>query len=395
MMWSSQLPPDGNLAHAEIRPDEVLYEYDGPLIYRSRIGLVDLILNKVRSNGPCHRYVACQTDSSTIDAVRAGKISLYGAFDRKSYWIIDFDSNFRVQAYWNCLRESLPSRFLPKPGLGLFYWQGAVPDTLEQANALLALKFRGATLSRDGIPLGRLKEIVDQTFSAFRKIFTPPELIHTRSTTFDVEVAPLRFNSLVIAAKEPLINMKVVRRIKALEKYSKDDLERAVVERARHFADHLQEIAVVAKSGLINQAFAEENFALIELLTELMPDERGRISSVEFSAPSRDGLKTIIFDSDDADVIRKMNESTQGKTVTETGIITGMMTRSNTIKIRSLRGKDVTCSFNPVLYAEILSSGELGVHKRVQLIGQLTRRARVDWMNVDQIRFVGPADIFR
>lgn len=393
-MWNPQAAPAGDLGNMVLEPFEVLYEYDGPVIFRAKAGLVDLLLSKISEHGQVSRYLSCTTNDESVEALKAGRLSVYGALDRDSFWVIDIDAQSRVQRYWNCSRDDVPGRLLPEPGLGLFHWQGAVPDTLEQSNAIIALKFRGAELSENGIPLGRLKELVDQTFSTIRKILTPPQLANTRSSTFDVEVAPLKFASLVIAVKDPVINMQAISRVKALRKYTRADFDAAVRARGEEFVRKLQEISALTRTGLVHQGYAEDNFAFLDTLSELLPDERGNISSIEFNGSTEDGVATVVFDQNAAEVVRKLSDSTQGKTVTETGFIAGLMVKAQTIKISSLRGKDVTCVFSTEHYEELLENERFKVRARVKLRGQLTRRPRVDLMQVDKIEFVDDFDLF-
>uniref|UniRef100_A0A9E7ZVM9 Uncharacterized protein n=1 Tax=Bosea sp. NBC_00436 TaxID=2969620 RepID=A0A9E7ZVM9_9HYPH len=393
-MWNPHAAPAGDLGNMVLEPVEVLYEYDGPVIFRAKAGLVDLLLSKISEHEKVSRYLSCTTNNDSVEALKSGRLSVYGALDRDSFWIIDIDAQARVQRYWNCARDDVPGRFFPKPGLGLFHWQGAVPDTLEQSSAILALKFRGAELTEHGIPLGKLKELIDQTFSTIRKILTPPQLANTRSSTFDVEVAPLKFASLVIAIKEPVINMQAIGRIKSLRKYTKEDIEAEVRARSGEFVRKLQEVSMFTRTGIFHEGYAEANFVFLDTLSELLPDENGTISSIEFNGPTEHGTATVIFDQKASDIVRKLSESTRGKSVTETGFIAGMMIKAQTIKITSLRGKDVTCVFSHEYYDKLLENERFKVRSRVKLKGQLTRRPRVDLMQVDEIEFIDDFNLF-
>lgn len=388
------MTPDGDLGNMALEPFDVLYEYDGPIIFRAKAGLVDLLLSKIEEKDQVSRYLTCITNDENIGALRAGRLSVYGAFDRDSFWIIDADAQSRVLRYWNCARDQVPERFLPEPGLGLFHWQGAVPDTVEQSSAIIALKFRGAELSEHGIPLGRLKELVDQTFSAVRRILTPPQLANTRSSTFDVEVAPLKFASLVIAVKEPVINMQAISRVKALQNYTRQDFETAVRDRGEEFVRKLQEVFTLTRTGLIHEGYAENNFGFLDTLSQILPDDRNTISSIEFNGKTKNGVATIVFDQDAADIVRRLSDSTQGKTVTENGTISGLMIKAKTIKVASVRGKDVTCYFSKGQYDILLDNERFKMRARVRLRGQLTRRPRVDLMQVDRIEFIDDFDVF-
>ncbi|MER9568879.1 hypothetical protein NKI77_06785 [Mesorhizobium opportunistum] len=377
-----------------VEPSETLYEYDGPLIFRARLGIVDLLLSKLADRDGSQTYLACQTDDRTVDSLREGRLSVYGAFDQRSYWILLLDPSLRVASYWNCLREDLPPKFLPKAGLGLFHWHGQVPDSLEQSFALLAIKFRGASLTENGIPLGKLKNLVDQSFSTVRKLLTPAALAHTKSSTFDVEVAPPKLASLVIAVKEPVINMTAVRRIRALDRYTRQDFENAVRTRGEDFAKKLLEVQFVTKTKTVDKDYATENFILLDILSDILPDEKGFVSSVEFNAKTGSGFTTVVFDRDAGGSIRNMAKSTQGRVVTEIGSISGVISGSKSLRVKSVRGKEVTCSFGSESFDMLLEDPLFKLHNPINVTGKLWRRPRIDFMDVDSYRISDPSSLF-
>ncbi|TBZ07830.1 hypothetical protein [Rhizobium leguminosarum] len=394
-MWDIDQPPSGHLNNVVVSPTDTLYEFDEPLIFRSTVGLVDMLFNKVLQNQGKSIYLACQTDDRTVDALRSGRLSVAGAFDRKSYWIVALDDDLRIAAYWNKFREEIPKRFFAKPGLGLYHWHGVVPDSLEQSYALLAIKFKGADLTEAGIPLGKLKNLVDKSFATFRKLLTPTQLINTKSSTFDVEVAAPKLSSLVIAVKEPVINMQAVRRIKALDKYSKGDIESAVRTKGEQFAQKLLEIQEVSRNRALGGAYAEENFAYLDILSDILPDEDGFISSVEFNGLASGGLTTVVFDRDAAGSIRQTLEAVERREITEHGMVNGLITSSQTIRLRSVRGKDVTCVFSKELYEALLADPNFRVKGPISLTGQLTRRKKIDFMTVNSFRTIArTGDLF-
>lgn len=393
-VWHFDQPPDGNLGNIAVEPVETLYEFDEPLIFRATVGIVDLLFTKVSRAHGNSIYLACQTDGRTVDALRNGRLSVAGAFDRKSYWIVALDNQSRIAAYWNRFREDIPKRFFAKPGLGLYHWQGAVPDSLEQAFALLAIKFKGAELTETGIPLGKLKRLVDQSFETFRKLLTPPQLANTRSTTFDFEVAPLKFASLVVAVREPVFNMPAIRRIKALDGYTEQDLDTAVKLRGRDFAAKLQDVQAHVTHDGVNEQYAQDNFAFLDLLADILPDEDSYVSSVEFNASTTMGLTTVVFGRDFSQSIHRTVRAADGRRVVETGIVSGITVASSSIRIQSIRGKDVTCVFEKELFDELTGGAQSVLYRRIALTGKLTRRPRRDLLDVESYRLPNEQDIF-
>ncbi|PDS45213.1 hypothetical protein CO662_24940 [Rhizobium anhuiense] len=387
-MWNLDSLPDGNLDRQVIVPVDTLYEYDGPMIFRTRIGLVDLLCNKVSRRNGLDIILACQTDDRTITALKDGKLSVHGAFAREAYWIISLDDEDRIAAYWNCRRVDLPDRFFAKPGLGLFHWFGTVPDSLEQTSALLAIKFRGEALTEAGMPFGKLKGLLDQAFETARKILIPPQLANTKSSTFDLEVAPLRFASLMIAVKEPVINMQAIRRNRTLDKYERADFELAVRNRGADFATRLQDVYRTTQNNQLDDRYAEENFAFLDVLADILPDEQSFIDSVEFNAASTHGLTTVVFRKDEASAIKAKVQGADARRVVEHGSVTGITVASKSLRIRSVRQKDVTCYLTADHFAELLAERESILNRAIELRGTLTRRQRRDLLQVDQYRLI-------
>ncbi len=392
-MWTFDRAPDGNLGGQKVEPVETLYEFDGPMIFRTNLGPVDMLCNKISHKDKKHVYLACQTDEMTVDALRQGTLSVYGAFDRGNYWILALDEEFRVESYWNCFRRDLPKRYLAKPGRALFHWFGQVPDSLEQSNALLAIKFRAAALTEVGMPFGKLKGLLDQAFETARKVLIPPQLINSKSSTFDLQVAPLKFASLMIAVKEPVINMQAIRRNKTLDKYDRADFEAAVRVRGADFAAKLQDVHQKSQENSLDDQYTEDNFAFLDVLADILPGEESFIDSIEFNAASQTGLTTVVFKREEAIAIRAKVQGSDSRKVVEHGAVTGITVASKSLRVRSVRQKDVTCLFSAEDFAELIGGKESIVNRAIEMRGVLTRRARRDLLEVEQYRLIDHQNI--
>ncbi|MGR9499430.1 hypothetical protein ACU8OJ_21980 [Rhizobium leguminosarum] len=389
-MWTLQRPVDGDLDRQSINPTETLYEYDGPMIFRTKIGLADILCNKVSTRGDQHLYLACQTDDRVVEALRNGRLSVFGAFDHTSYWILSLDEDLSVRGYWNCYREDVPKKYFAKPGLGLYHWHGAVPDSLEQASAMLAIKFKGPELTQDGMPFGKFKDLMDQSFDAVRKLLTPVQLLNRRSSTFDFEIAPPRFASLVIAVKEPVFNMPSIRRTKELKKYTRDELERAVQYLGENFADRIIELKTLADEDKIDEKYAAENFSFLDILSEILPQLDSDIDSVEFTASGRNGRYTALFDQKISSDIKQKLAVAQANAVIEHGVIMGITSKSATLLVQSIREKIVTCKFEREYFDIFLQADQFKINRPVRLRGPMIRRPRRDYMDVELIEFINP-----
>lgn len=389
-MWTLDRPADGDLNGQVIEPSETLYEYDGPMIFRAELGLVNILCNKVSVRNNRHLYLACQTDDRTVEALKEGKLSVFGAFDRPSFWILSLDEQFQITSYWNCDREEVPKRFFAKPGYGLYHWQGRVPDSLMQASSMLAIKFKGPELTEDGIPFGKFKELMDQAFDAVRKLLTPVPLLNRRTSTFDFEIAPPKFASLVIAVKEPVINMASIRRTKALKQYSREQLESAVQHLGEDFAERIVELKELADSDKIDGKYASDNFSFLDILADILPQPDGDIDSVEFTAFGKNGIETAVFDQKASADIKHKLAVAQANAVVEHGVIIGITAQSATLLVQSIRGKVVTCRFEREYFDNLLKEDQFKIHRPVRLRGNMFKRPRRDLMDVDGVDFINP-----
>ncbi|RVH06276.1 hypothetical protein CN217_24210 [Sinorhizobium meliloti] len=387
-MWDVNSPADGDLGSQVIPVVETLYEYDGPMIFRTKLGPVDMLCNKVSRRNGKDIFLGCQTDDRTVEALKEGSLSVLGAFDRPSYWVLAVDDEFRVANYWNCFRRDLPKRFFAKAGLGLFHWFGPVPDSLEQTEALLAIKFKGEPLTESGMPFGKLKGLLEQAFDTARKVLIPPQLANSKSSTFDLQVAPLKFASLMIAVQAPVINMQAIRRNHALDRYNREDFETAVRRQGAEFASKLLDVQNKSNENLLDDQYTEDNFAFLDVLSGILPDEQSFVDSVEFNAASARGLTTVVFSKEQGSIIKSKVQGAEARRVAEHGIITGITVDSNSLRIRSVRGKDVTCLFKAEQFDELMLERASIVNRGIELRGSLTRRPRRDLLEVEHYRLL-------
>jgi hypothetical protein len=392
-MWSKTDAPDGKLKGTALVIEDVLYEFDEPLIFRGQLGILDALFNKVTEADGKSIYLACQTTDHMLAALREGRLSVHGAFDSDNYWLVAVDDDGLAHEYWYRERSELPRRMLAEPGVSLYHWVGQVPDTLAQSDALFAIKFKGEQLHEEGIALGKLKTLVDQAFSTIRKLLTPPELLNTKSSTFDVEIAEPKLSSLVIAVKAPLINMTAVRRNKTLDKYSKEDFISAVQHRGEDLSEKLSLLHKATEQKRMSASFAEENFAWIDILSDILPDEDSFVSAIEFNVMSGQSVVTTTFDRDDAKLIRQNMEAAQRQSVTDRGTIDGIQGNSTTVRLKSLRGKMVTCKFSQEEFDAFVGDPSFKLYHPVVFTGPFTRRPRVDYMEVESYRFVRREDL--
>lgn len=73
---------DMNGDDSTIEPIDVLYQYDSPLIFTSKIGFFDAIFCKVDELENSDLYLATNISLDTISALKTGRLSVRGAFSQ-------------------------------------------------------------------------------------------------------------------------------------------------------------------------------------------------------------------------------------------------------------------------------------------------------------------------
>ena len=385
-MWSEELSPNGHLNKDDVKINDVLYEYDGPLIFHGIIrGILSCLISKVLETDTGDLFMACQVDNQTLKSLKSGKLSVYGAFAQDQYWIYKSTDNGGMP-FWLVDHLEIPERFFARPGKPLHYWQGSAADSLDQAESLLSLKFQGVGLSSRGMPLGKLKALVDQSYSSMKKLLTPPSLINSRASTFDFEVAPIRFASLHVSAISPVINMGAIRRSRP--GITEDKVKDEFYSRQSFLTSKLAEIDSIRSDGGINKDYAAENFVFLSSLVELLPKEDGFLSSTEISSHGAEGHTSVLFDKNGAQEIRDSIEESISDIVTEVGSIGGFIEKAGTVRFRSRRGKEVTCVFSAGEFEALTNAEGFKKGSRIEISGRITIRPKVDLMKVSSWRLL-------
>lgn len=387
-MWTLDLPISGHLGGSPITPLEVLYEFDEPMIFTARIGIVPAIVRKMTQMRDAALFVVVFVVDEKLALLKEGKLSVRGAFEEEHSWIIELDHEFRAQRYWDVHTSEIPRKYLPKSGVGLFHWLEAVPDTIEQANALLAIKFKGEGLKADGMAFGKFKNLIDRTYNAARRALTPAALMGTKSASFDLEIAQPKFASLLIAIKEPVFSTNAITRLRRARNIDGAALRRAVHANQQQFAIAIKDISEQAREGHIDAALAAERFGLLDNLSQILPTKDGDVSRVEFSTNVSGVTSTVYFDRETSGRVREAINVAQQGTVVEEGPITGLTESSSSILILSRRDKTVRCFFDKIVFSQLVDRGDLRLKKYVSISGKLDIRPRVDLLDVETFRTI-------
>lgn len=129
-MWPIDEANVRDLTFAEMTPDEVLYDFDGPRIFtfKSRTDLYFACWSDENSQEQRTRYLVVPTATSEIQRLKAGGVPLDRVLDKDFLWTVD--RNFENQVIEvQCLRggiSSIPDGF--KPEKGTLLWDHLEPE---------------------------------------------------------------------------------------------------------------------------------------------------------------------------------------------------------------------------------------------------------------------------
>lgn len=378
-MWSVNEQHLAPWTSDPIVPDEVLYEFNGPLTFTASFGLFDALFHHVGNRGNSSFYAVVQIGKDTLDALRSGALSVRGALSCQTIWIVDLSPSFAVQRYWICDQEDFPEKLMPARNVPLFASMQQAPDSLEEANAYFSIAFRGERLANKSIPFNLLKSLIDDSYEAARRLLSPAFMAGAKSATFDFPARAVA-GSLILALDEPRINDLYLRRRTADAPLSVEDAQASFVKQRDLFFEETAELVEKANTGQLSDSLAEERFALLDNLQQIIPSDQSRIDSVVFSAREGDSVLSVAVNERAGTIMHRAFKRIEKQAVTDVGRVEIVNSPSKTFVYRSSRGKQVTCSIPPDIFKALEASGKLQIGAIVRVKGHLTKRPQRDQM---------------
>src|SRR5262245_54205628 len=116
-MWEPKGTAIDAATLGELRPEEVLFEFEEPLTFicRDRDGQL-LLAHNLCAEGDVSRYLLVVTDQEFVDGLKAGRLDMLAALRQPRCWIVDFGPGWRIKGLWLIAFDKIPKDHLPKPG---------------------------------------------------------------------------------------------------------------------------------------------------------------------------------------------------------------------------------------------------------------------------------------
>ncbi|MCP1766325.1 hypothetical protein [Bradyrhizobium japonicum] len=377
-MWSVNEPASLPWTMEPIEPEDVLYEFDGPLTFTASFGPFEALFHHVGKRGNSDYYAVVETNGETIVALREGALSVRGALNRPNMWVVDLNAALEVQRYWSCRQEDFPEKLLPQRNVPLFAYMEHAPDSLEEANAYFSIAFTGDQISKKSIPFFMLKALIDNSYEAARRLLSPVFMAGAKSGTFDFPARAVA-GSLIVSLDPPLINNARLRQ-RTADAVSLEEAQVSFTEQRSTFFEEAKELVAAANSGNVSDSLAEERFALLDNIQHIIPSDQNLLNAVVFSARGAHGVLSVVVNEQTGTKLHRAFKRIERQAVTDFGRVEIVNSPSKTFVYRSSRGKQVTCIIPAESFVRLEENGDLRNGSLVKVRGHLRKRPQRDEM---------------
>jgi len=384
-MWSPNSPArptpvDGT----KIKPIEVLYYYDGPTIFTATLGLSEVLFSKFDETEDTELFVVSPIKAGAVAALREGRLSVRGALEGESYWVVQTTGELHVVKSWSVSEYELPTRILPARNHGLLHQLNPVPDTLEQATGFFSVKYNGPALSRQSISFRRLKSLIGEVYDVANNYLIPVISQVSKYSITDFELAPIKLASLLISIKRPIVLQDAIARRK-LQIAPAEGILGQIQQQRDDLMTGMSEVVNEASRREISMSFAGDHVTWIAALNTLTPPRGDDINVVEVATSDSHASRMIVIDADTATRIKAAHSEVARFKVTLRGKVVEVNAAASTFVFRADNIRQTTCTLDLERFHNLVSGGELVVNAQVEVTGMFERRERRDLLHVEQI----------
>lgn len=330
----------------DLKPTEVLYEFDGPRIFLANTLLGQLLCYFLDENEQIQRFIVAPTNAHIIEKLKTGLLCVHDALNQPWVWFIDLDNNGNTIKAWQGVLSEAPSIMLPK--VGVMLW----PD-LEPVFALRAI---GEGLAEGTVPMSVIRQVIDGASTSLKKVSKlildkEPSLGRTTNSMrqfYDLSAIGFAYNSFEISFKLPSTQQDL------LSEDASKEIEATFKEMSGLLENSLQ-WAIEECKEISEQETEPLSIELLEALDKLVPPQTGIIKEIEvrgrlFSTPYKKFELTR-----QASVFVRKNltkvRAAQEKITTTSGLVRQFDKDDLTFTLRETTdGKEHLCSFQQEYY---------------------------------------------
>lgn len=249
-----------------LKPDRVLYDFDGPRIYTVKSDLGLLLVYVVKDEKEFQIALLAPTAQEVVDALADGIITVREALQRDWAWLaeLSFDGNLRRSI---SVQLPIPDELLPRSGIMLY-------RSLQPA---LSVKLEGAYLRPRNIKASVVRHAIDAGTVSIKRVLdhlwkTKPEGRPSNALRLlsDLPAQRFAFHSFEVTFGWPVQEPHLTDS-NALE----SDLAQVGTE--------LEKLMLWAESQAANAGTGEPDLSLLKALERLVPPVTGPIERVTVS----------------------------------------------------------------------------------------------------------------
>ena len=382
-MWRREKPIRDNWPSGRLILSESLYEFDGPAIFTADVGLHTHLFLKKDEQEDSDFLISCIVSDPEIQALRGGRLSVRGVFSSKSGWLLEIDPEMAVIGFQELSAQEL-SPLLPPAGVGLSANFAAVPDSIDQAEALMAFKFYADSMSPRSMPLSVFKELVDNVANFVRSTLTPSTLLGTGRDHrfFDLEIGEPQFASLLIPIKAATIDEQGLRGFWRTHDLSPQELRRESDIRRRSLWDLILRTSEIASKGELSDNDIVANHALLRDLVSILPTEYNDLEKLEVTYRQADRTEIVVINKQAGERLRIAHEAVEDRITTVEGVIIEVNGESGTFIIKDIGEHLTTCKPSTEIFDRMDQNNLLERGQRLAVTGRYWRRTRRGYMLV-------------
>lgn len=367
-----------------VSPAEILYELDGPAIFTSHAGPATFLCFKVAEENEGDVFLVAPVEDEELVALRSGNLSMRGAMSHREAWLAEINFDFEVIRYQEQSYQEY-GKLLPDKGVALYSSFGEAADTLEQSEAFLSFKFESGLMSALSMPLSVLKGRLDAVSDVVRGALMPERLSYGRKGRFfDPEVFPLRFDSLLIAIKEPQFDEQGLLSSKETAGFTPESLVSESEDLGARFVEELEETANLARGNGLTKAEANLHFELLDRIAGIVPTTKNELTRLQVGFRTKAGVKLVSIDKRTGDNIVAARQSIQAPIRRIKGTIIELNDDAKTFIVKDAAGRQTTVNPLAEKYQEMIDRDLMKIGQRLLVTGRLWERIRRDYIILTQ-----------
>ncbi len=376
MLWEVHGQPIDGGDWESLRPDRVLFEFDGPLMFtvkdkKGGLNLAYFCDGSETATPVVRRYFVAVSSPHIVEALVTGRCSMRESLDQPRTWLVDVGTDWAVRRYWAVSPGDMPPDALPPPSVRL-------DPALEP---LVSLRAVGSEIQAGSIPGEVVKHLVTGVEGALKRLL---DYVLDREPTgrvpnsmrrmYALPVQSFAFNSFQVDFVDPERGQ-----LPLAEEYDEPSAK-AFQESVKLLNEGLEWASKGFPKALVESGDRDRSQAIMEALKSLTPSSHGKIERLEVAGRVRGGGQKVKFTKEsrrEVTLVLKGLNQPRPEPFDDEGVVRELDLDALTFMLRERRHSkgEVNCSFDQEQLDSILGAFNGG--DRVRVLGVQAPRSKV------------------